>query len=135
MTLDRKIQLAQAKASLAIAQALASGEISVTPMTHPLVREQAAGAPVGWTLPEQAWGTPWYSHVLQTAPHPNAAQVLANFMVTPAGQQALSTGYASVLPDTESAVYRAQDIATPDVDGLTPERIAEFQARWESLYR
>ncbi|GAA1724192.1 ABC transporter substrate-binding protein [Aeromicrobium alkaliterrae] len=121
--------------SLAIAQALASGEISVTPMTHPLVREQATGAPVGWALPEQAWGTPWYSHVLQTAPHPNAAQVLANFMVTPAGQEALSTGYASVLPDTESAVYQAQDIATPNVEGLTPERIAEFQARWESLYR
>lgn len=121
--------------SLAIAQALASGEISVTPMTHPLVREQATGAPVEWALPEEAWGTPWYSHVLQTAPHPNAAQVLANFMVTPAGQEALSTGYASVLPDTESAVYQAQDIPMPDVEALDQKRIDEFQARWESLYR
>lgn len=121
--------------SLAIAQALASGEIAVTPMTHPLVREQAAGAPVGWTLPDPAWGTPWYSHVLQTAPHPNAAQVLANFMVTPAGQEALSTGYASALPGTESAVYDAQEIPMPDVEGLTQERIDAFQSRWESLYR
>lgn len=121
--------------SLAIAQALASGEIAVTPMTHPLVREEAAGAPVGWALPDPAWGTPWYSHVLRSAPHPNAAQVLANFMVTPAGQEALSTGYASALPGTESAVYDAQEIPMPDVEGLTSERIDEFQARWESLYR
>ncbi|WP_084611563.1 ABC transporter substrate-binding protein [Tomitella biformata] len=120
--------------SLGIAQALNSGEIVATPMVQPLVREQATGAPVGWTLPEPAWGTPWYSHVLAAAPHPNAAQVLANFMVTPEGQEALSAGYASALPDIPGAVARAQDTPIPDIDALTPEAVTKFQQQWGQMF-
>ncbi|MCJ0906757.1 ABC transporter substrate-binding protein [Rhodococcus sp. ARC_M6] len=117
--------------SLGIAQALSSGEIVATPMVQPLVREMAAGAPVNWVLPEPAWGTPWYSLVLASAPHPNAAQVLANFLVTEAGQKALSYGYGSALPDISGSVGRAQDIALPDTASLTPELTAKFQEEWE----
>nr|WP_229746243.1 extracellular solute-binding protein [Rhodococcus trifolii] len=117
--------------SLGIAQALSSGEVVATPMVQPLVREMAAGAPVDWALPNPAWGTPWYSHVLSAAPHPNAAQVLANFMVTPEGQTALSYGYGSALPNIEGAVARAQDIPLPDTETLTPEFVSQFQQEWE----
>jgi iron(III) transport system substrate-binding protein len=120
--------------ALAIAQALASGEIVASPMVQPLVREMDAGAPVGWALPEPAWGTPWYSHVLSSAPHPNAAQVLANFMVSREGQVALSKGYASALPDIPGAVARAQDIPMPDTAALTPDSIAQFQQSWEQQF-
>lgn len=121
--------------SLGIAQALASGEIIATPMVQPLVREQAAGAPVGWKLPDPAWGTPWYSTVLSAAPHPNAAQVLADFLVTRAGQEALSTGYASALPDIPGSVARAQDIPMPDTDALTPSDIEQFQQQWTQMFQ
>lgn len=120
--------------SLGIAQALTSGEIVATPMVQPLVKEEKSGAPVGWKLPTPPWGTPWYSHVLKAAPHPNAAQVLADFMVTKAGQDALSTGYASALPNTPEAVAKAQDIALPDPAELTPEKNQAFQAEWEKLF-
>ena len=120
--------------ALAVAQALNSGEIAATPMVQPLVREQNAGAPVGWKLPHPYWGTPWYSHVLASAPHPNAAQVLADFLVTRDGQIALSTGYASALPDIPGAVARAQDIPLPDVESLTAESVDRYQQEWHRKF-
>ena len=120
--------------ALGVAQALNSGEIAATPMVQPLVREQAAGAPVGWVLPQPAWGTPWYSHVLTSAPHPNAAQVLADFLVTEKGQTALSTGYGSALPDIPGAVARAQDIPLPDTSTLTADSVARFQQEWREQF-
>ncbi|ORJ92573.1 transporter [Prescottella equi] len=120
--------------ALGVAQALNSGEIAATPMVQPLTREQATGAPVDWVLPDPAWGTPWYSHVLSSAPHPNAAQLLADFLVTREGQAALSTGYASALPEIPDAVARAQDIPLPDTSTLTTESIAQFQREWREKF-
>lgn len=62
----------------------------------------------------------------------NAAQVLANYLVTEARRTSLSYGYASGVPDIQSAVFRAQDTDRPDVRLLTQERLDEFQADWES---
>jgi iron(III) transport system substrate-binding protein len=120
--------------ALGIAQALTSGEITATPVVQPLVSEVAKGAPVAWKLPTPPWGAPWYSHVLKAAPHPNAAQVLADFMVTKAGQDALNSGYAAVLPNTPNAVAEAQDIALPNPDNLTPEKNQAYQVEWEKLF-
>ncbi|WP_072803223.1 ABC transporter substrate-binding protein [Rhodococcoides yunnanense] len=120
--------------ALAVVQALVSGEIVASPMVPPLVREESAGAPVGWVLPEPAWGTPWYSHVLRSAPHPNAAQVLADFMVTDAGQAALSTGYGSALEGTPNSVASARDIELPDTTNLTSDGLARYQQQWEQLF-
>lgn len=120
--------------SLGIAQALSSGEIVATPMVQPLIREMEAGAPIDWIVPEQAWGTPWYSHVLTSAPHPNAAQVLANFLVTEKAQVALSKGYGSVLGDIPGAVGRAQDVGFPDIAALTPEAVDRYQQEWEKMF-
>lgn len=129
-----KLQPRVYPSSLGIAQALASGEIVASPVVQPLVSEVESGAPVDWALPTPPWGAPWYSHVLSAAPHPNAAQVLANFMVTRAGQEALSTGYASAIPDVEGSVAVAQDVKLPDASTLTPEANEKYQAEWEKLF-
>ncbi|WP_433621359.1 substrate-binding domain-containing protein [Nocardia sp. CA-120079] len=121
--------------ALGVAQALTSGEIVVTPSVQPLVTEVAAGAPVNWALPPAPWGTPWYSQVTSVAPHPNAAQVLANFMVTREGQTALNGGYAAALADIPGAVARAQDIAAPDTSDLTPEKIEKYSQEWSQLFQ
>jgi iron(III) transport system substrate-binding protein len=120
--------------ALGIAQALTSGEIAVAPGVQPLVAEVKAGAPVDWKLPDPAWGTPWFTHVLKVAPHPNAAQVLADFMITPEGQSALNAGYASVYGKTDGAVADASDVKLPDAKELTPEKIAAYQQQWEKLF-
>lgn len=121
--------------ALGVAQALTSGEVVVSPSVQPLVTEVDAGAPVNWKLPPTPWGTPWYSQVVGVAPHPNAAQVLADFMVTVEGQTALNSGYAAALPDIPGAVARAQDIASPDVAELTPEKVEQYSEQWQKLFQ
>ncbi|OAK56964.1 transporter [Rhodococcoides kyotonense] len=121
--------------ALGVAQALTSGEVVVSPSVQPLVTEVAAGAPVDWALPERPWGTPWYTEVLSASQHPNAAQVLANFMVTIEGQTALNGGYAAALPDIPGAVARAQDIVSPDVADLTPEKVEQYSQEWQTLFQ
>ena len=121
--------------ALGIAQALTSGEIVVAPSVQPLVTRIAAGAPVNWALPPSPWGTPWYSHVLSVAPHPNAAQVLADFMVTRDGQIALNSGYAAALPDIPGAVVQAQEIASPDTADLTPEKVSKYSQEWAERFQ
>ena len=119
--------------ALGIAQALTSGEIVAAPGVQPLIAEVAAGAPVNWALPTPAWGTPWYTHVLSAAPHPNAAQVLASFMVSKEGQTALNAGYASVLK-VEGSVADASAIPLPDPAELTPDKVKAYQQYWEGLF-
>ena len=87
--------------SLPMAQALTSGEISAGSFVSVLGDEKEQGAPVDSGLADEVWGARFNTAVLQTAPHPNAAQVLANFMVTQPGQEAIAHEAASVLPDVE----------------------------------
>lgn len=121
--------------ALGVAQALASGEISVTPSVQPLTTEVASGAPVDWTLPSSPWGTPWYTQALKAAPNPNAAQVLVDFMISREGQTALNDGYAAVLPDVPGAVARAQDITMPETDDLTPAKVNEYSREWSQEFQ
>ncbi|MCF8571908.1 substrate-binding domain-containing protein [Gordonia sp. HY002] len=121
--------------ALGVAQALTSGEIVAAPSVQPLVTEMDSGAPVDWKLAEKPWGTPWYTHALSVAPHPNAAQLLADFMVTREGQTALNSGYAAVLPDIPGAVARTQSITMPATDNLTPEDIQKYSQQWSELFQ
>ncbi|UVE95897.1 ABC transporter substrate-binding protein [Dietzia sp. B32] len=126
--------------AVAITQALASGEVWAAPMAASnIVTEQDKGAPVGFALPEKPWGVPWYSHVLASAPNPNAAQLLADFLLTPAGQAAISADYLSVLPDVPGtgvpgSTVTAQDVELGDPDTLDPESVEQFQAEWEQKF-
>lgn len=124
----------------AITQALASGEIWAAPgASMDVLAERDKGAPVDFVLPETPIGIPFYSHVLAAAPNPNAAQLLADFMITPAGQEALSKNYIAALPDVpgtgvEGADVVAQDIGLADPASLEPSAVTEYVARWEQLF-
>ncbi|QSR24421.1 transporter [Nocardioides aromaticivorans] len=120
--------------ALGIAQALTSGEISAAPVVNPLVTEVKSGAPVDWKLSPHPWGAPWYTHVLSAAPHPNAAQVLANFMASKAGQTALSGGYASTLPDIDGAIATADEVTLADAADLSPEDVEKYTTTWEEMF-
>ncbi|MFF0816888.1 ABC transporter substrate-binding protein [Rhodococcus sp. NPDC003318] len=118
---------------LPIAQALTSGEVAAG-FSGALTDEVADGAPVDFGVPEKLWGARFYTSVLTAAPHPNAAQLLANFLVTPAGQTAYTRKTASVLPDVEGAVATVDRVAQQDLSKLTPESVDAYRARWKSLF-
>lgn len=120
--------------TLGISQALTSGELGAALVVQPLITEKESGAPVDWALPDPAWGARWIGMALSASPHPNAAQVLADFMVSEAGQVAMSQGYAAALPDIKGSVSNAQDVPEQDLSLQTPEAVAAYQEEWSALF-
>jgi iron(III) transport system substrate-binding protein len=121
--------------ALPMAAALTSGEIAVATFVEPQTDEQEAGAPVEWGLAQPSWGARFYGMVVDTAPHPNAAQLLANFMITEAGQRAIARDAASVLPNITGAVTTTDTVSEQDAEALSTEAQQEFQAEWEDLFQ
>jgi iron(III) transport system substrate-binding protein len=120
--------------SLPMAQALTSGEISAASFVQVLTDEKANGAPVDSGLSDTVWGALFQTSVLQTAPHPNAAQVLANFMITPKGQEAIARKAGAALPNIEGAITLTDKVRRQDLEKLTPEFVAEYQQKWDALF-
>jgi iron(III) transport system substrate-binding protein len=121
--------------SLPMAQALTSGEIEAGSFVQVLSDEKAKGAPVDSGLSDTVWGARFNTAILKTAPHPNAAQVLANFMVTQPGQEALARKSASVLPNIAGAVTTVSKVRKQDLSRLTPDLVTSYQATWDKLYK
>ncbi len=120
--------------ALPLAQALASGEIAAATFVQDQTKEAEAGAPVASGFDDTVWGGPMYAGILTDAPHPAAAQLLANYLVTPAGQEAISYRAASVLPDIASAVITIDKVAPQDTAAMTPEALEALKVRFNQLF-
>lgn len=124
--------------ALPIGEALISGEIFASPYAAPvqLVPAQESGAPVDFAIDERgAWGARYFGMIMNDAEHPNAAQLLADFMVTAEGQQLVVGVASSVLPDVPGALLTNEEVRQQDLDALTPEAVAAYQEKWNSLFR
>ncbi|MGW0177697.1 ABC transporter substrate-binding protein [Rhodococcus sp. NPDC003322] len=117
----------------AIAQALTSGEIAAAAYTLPLTAEKEKGAPVDFGLASPVFGAPFLTGVVAKAPHPNAAQLFANFLVTKAGQNAVANRAGAVLPDIPTATTSADNIWTSSRAVSADDTVAfrsEFERRF-----
>jgi len=119
---------------LTAAQNLTSGQISGALAVAPLVDEKAGGAPVDYKVPTPAWGARFFGSVTAVAAHPNAAQLLADYLVTPDGQEAISRKGGSALPNIKGALADVSQIRQPDPAKLTPEAVAAFRADFKRLF-
>ena len=120
--------------TLPMQQAVTSGELAASILTPATTIDlKAQGAPVDFAIPPKgAWNAVWFGMVLKQSKHPNAAQLLANFMVTPEGQALVHKRYGSVLkgvPGTFWVPFRQQKLSD-----LTPAKIKAFQDRWKALF-
>ncbi len=122
--------------SVPMGEALSSGEITASNFVSipQIEAAKANGAPVDWALIDEPWGTPYQALIVKGSPHQNAAQVLANFMLTPEGQVAIAKNVASVLPDTEGAVAFAGDLRQPDPDRIGADAVADFNDTWQKIF-
>jgi iron(III) transport system substrate-binding protein len=118
--------------ALPMAEALSSGEISAATFVQPQVDEKEAGAPVEWGVANPSWGARFQGTLLKSAPHPNAAQVLADFMITKEGQEAIARKAGSVLPDTPGAVAYTEDVRKPSTK--TPAEIKDYEQKLAELF-
>lgn len=115
-------------------QAVASGEVEATMMASANVLDmKAQGAPIDFALPKKgAWNAPWWAMVLKHAPHPAAAQLVADYMLTPAGQAAVNHRYGAVVKHVAGTLFvplRNQNLAQ-----LTPQKVTAYQQYWNSLF-
>jgi len=121
--------------SLTEAQAAASGEIigATQAAGSAAVSLKAAGAPIGFGLPAKgAWNAGNIGMILKQAPHPNAAQVLANFLVSPAGQALAQQGLGALYPDVPGTYYSPPRVAR--ANDLSAAKVAAFIAEWSKLF-
>jgi iron(III) transport system substrate-binding protein len=122
--------------SLPMLQAVASGEIAASPFTPATALDlKGQGAPVDFKLAKgfNTWNAPFYGMVLRGSPHPNAAQLLADYLVTKEGQATgmrLSGVVMKGVPNAFFVKPRQQNLKA-----LTPAKVAEFQARWARLFQ
>ena len=122
---------------------LTSGEIAWAPYSLASTIEpvKAKGAPVDWVLPASGtWAIERSAMIFKEAPHPAAALVLLDFMMSQEGQQAINTnrtGY-SVAPGVKVANgidVDLKQVASIDYGAYSDADTKRWQARVDQLYR
>jgi iron(III) transport system substrate-binding protein len=124
--------------SLPMGEALASGEIAAGSFVAPIALDpaKAKGAPIDYKMPPSgAWGARYYGMVLKTGPHPNAAQLFANFMVTAQGQELITPSAGSVLPNIPGTLITNDKVRVQDPSKLTPDIVTAYQKKWKSMFQ
>jgi iron(III) transport system substrate-binding protein len=124
--------------ALPMAEALASGEIAAGSFVAPLslVPKKAQGAPVDFKIsPVGAWGARYYGMLLKSGPHPNAAQLFANFMLTAKGQELITPAAGSVLPNIPGTLITNDKVRLQDPSKLTPDAVTAYEAKWQKLFK
>ncbi len=119
-----------------IQEALTSGEVQAALYAGAAIEDgKAAGAPIEWEIPENPWGARYWTSVVDIAPHPNAAQVLADYLVSPEGQEIVAKGNASTLPDVPGTLVELSSVPAQDTEKLTPEFVQQFLQDWKSRFQ
>jgi iron(III) transport system substrate-binding protein len=119
--------------SLPMTQAVASGEIIGAPLaagTALVLKGQ--GAPIDYKVLPDNWNAPYIGLVLKQAPHPNAAQLLADYMLSPEGQGLVDKGFGAVYPNIPGTFYAQPRIV--NVNDFTPAKVKAFTDHWVALF-
>ena len=108
--------------STALTQGLASGEIDVAwPVLGTYLQDlKGQGAPIDYVLQDPPTSTRATETILSNAPHPNAAQLLADFLLSKSGQQSSAAGTYSPYPDLSGTAGTAKpDDKAADLTGFS----------------
>lgn len=118
-------------------EALVAGEIGVTFYAVPAILEPviAQGAPLDFGVPTPMWGPQTLSYMPNwNSEHPNAAQVLFDWLGSPEGQETVGANNVSVL-DVPGTLQTFEDTRMVDFDTqLDPAWVAEQQAEWREVF-
>ncbi len=123
--------------SLTVTQAVASGEIIGGPQAagSPIADLKAKGAPIQYKLANKGnnWNSAFIGMIMKKAPHPAAAQLLADYIVTPEGQALLNQGLGTAYPVKAAGVFYAPPRVARAND-LSPAKVKTFVDRWSKLF-
>ncbi len=119
------------KGHILVAQLIAAGELSVSPTVYSANADslKSKGGPIDWVAVEPLVGRPQAIAVARTAPHPHAALLFADFVLSPEGQKLL--GELGRVPSSRlqrTLLDRHQHVM------IDPIRWADEAARWEKIW-
>lgn len=119
--------------SLPMTQAVASGEIIGAPVAAgTALALKEAGAPIDYKVLPDNWNAPYIGVIMKTAPHPNAAQLLADYMLSPEGQKLANAGFGALYPNIQGTFYaKIRDV---DVNDFTTAKVQAFNDQWVTLF-
>ena len=114
-----------------MAELLASGEIPLIAdiYNHNVERLKVKGAPVEWKAIEPTFGRPNAIGVARHAPHPQAALVFADFMLSPEGQELIKK--RNRVPSSRSVHTKLNDFPFRMID---PVITLDQDEKWEKLW-
>jgi iron(III) transport system substrate-binding protein len=118
-------------------QAVASGEVGVTIYSSPPVVNdlKQQGAPIDFTYPDPGFAILWDGGIPGTAKRPNAARLLMDFIMSPAGQEAINgNGYGKAgRPGIKSALD-LNKFEVWDGNKYPPDVMKGMQARFDKYF-
>ena len=114
-----------------LAGLVASGEVpfAITTYSHGAEKMKAKGAPVEWFAIEPAIGRANGVGILRAPPHPHAAALFADFVLSPEGQAILEKG--GYVPSNLKVQSPHQKLKLTFVD---PAVVLDEDAKWKKLY-
>jgi iron(III) transport system substrate-binding protein len=123
--------------SLPMTQAVVSGEISAGQfIATSAIDLKGQGAPISFKLVAKngsTWNAPWWGMVMKGSPHPNAAQLFMNYLVTKEGQKTSQHHLGAVLKNVPETWYvKPRQQVLKD---LTPAKVQAYQSYWNGLFR
>jgi iron(III) transport system substrate-binding protein len=119
------------KGHILVAQLVAAGELPVclTVYSGNADSIKAKGGPIDWTVSEPLIGRPQAIAVAKTAPHPHAALLFADFVLSPEGQKLLADMGRVPASRTQKTLLSQHKHAMIDAVKWTDEA-----PKWEKLW-
>ena len=118
-----------------MAELLASGEIPLIAdiYNHNVERLKVKDAPVEWKAIEPTFGRPNAIGVARHAPHPHAALVFADFMLSPEGQELIKK--RNRVPSSRAVHTKLNDFPFRMIDPvITLDEDAKWEKMWTDLF-
>jgi iron(III) transport system substrate-binding protein len=118
---------------LPMTQAVASGELAGAPCgSGTAVDLKGQGAPIDYKVLKDNWNAPYYGLILKQSKHPAAAQLLADYLISPEGQKYADHGFGADYPNIEGTYYAKPRIVK--LNDFTPAKVKAFTDEWVSLF-
>jgi iron(III) transport system substrate-binding protein len=119
--------------TLPMTQAVASGELAGAPCASgTAVDLKAQGAPISYKATADNWNAPYYGLIMKGSPHPAAAQLLADYLISPEGNKYADHGFGALYPNIEGTYFAKPRIIK--LNDFTPAKVKAFSDRWVSLF-
>jgi iron(III) transport system substrate-binding protein len=118
-----------------LVQSVLSGDcpVAVSANLHTVAQNAAKGAPIGWVKTDPLYGNYGAAGVAAKAPHPYAARLWANYVLSPAGQQVVVKAYR--VPSNHSVAPREPELADNKYNAvIAGNEVMKNFSKYNTLY-